>query len=170
MITTTEASYFVLDGARVAADLNEFISREPKHVCLYRGLAAHDLASVAPYLFEFDARNDFGEWLLARGRGRSWGIFIAAAVGIEVVRLHLRKFLFVHKESGEKLYFRYYDPRVLRVILPTFDAAQLREFFGPIRSFIVEDADSGFAFRFSIKNGVLQAVRERWFATHKPSS
>ena len=35
------------------------------------------------------------------------------------LRHHLKGFLRVRGESGQKMMFRYYDPRVLRVYLPT---------------------------------------------------
>lgn len=59
----------------------------------------------------------------------------------EPVRIykHLRKILVVTGDDGNEMYFRYYDPRVLRVFLPTCEPVQLREFFGPIDAFIAED-------------------------------
>ncbi len=37
--------------------------------------------------------------------------------------------------------FRYYDPRVLRVYLPTCLAPELRTVFGPVRRFLLESED-----------------------------
>ena len=36
-------------------------------------------------------------------------------------------------------YFRYYDPRVLRVYLPTCNARELQTVFGPVLRYLVED-------------------------------
>jgi hypothetical protein len=58
---------------------------------------------------------------------------------LQQVRAHLRQFLLVQDERGNQQYFRFYDPRVLRVYLPTCDAAETQQFFGPIDRFIVED-------------------------------
>jgi hypothetical protein len=41
-------------------------------------------------------------------------------------------------ESGERVYFRYYDPRVLRRFLPTCSPRQEEEIFGDIGTFLVE--------------------------------
>ena len=42
------------------------------------------------------------------------------------------------EETGEEVYFRFYDPRVLRVFLPTCSVRQKAELFGEIRSFLLE--------------------------------
>ncbi len=68
---------------------------------------------------------------------------------------HFRHFLIVKDESGRKLYFRFYDPRVLRVFLPTCTKTQLREFFGPVEVFVLEDENPTNALVFSLEDGVL---------------
>jgi hypothetical protein len=44
----------------------------------------------------------------------------------------------VRTDAGERLLFRFYDPRVLGEFLPTCEAAQLREMFGPVQRFMLE--------------------------------
>jgi hypothetical protein len=56
----------------------------------------------------------------------------------------------VQTADRRKLLFRYYDPRVLRVFLPTCDPAQLWQIFGPIQRFDMEGADSSQFLRFRI--------------------
>ena len=46
--------------------------------------------------------------------------------------------------------FRWYDPRVLRVYLPTCTVGELREVFGPARAFLVEDVDPGVLLRYEL--------------------
>jgi hypothetical protein len=48
----------------------------------------------------------------------------------------------VYDETGKPLYFRYYDPSVLRVFLPTCSADELRSLFGPIVRYMVEEKDA----------------------------
>jgi hypothetical protein len=73
---------------------------------------------------------------------------------------HFRKFLIVETEDLEKLYFRFYDPRVLRIFLPTCSSSQLDEFFGPVDRFICEDEDPAFALVFSLRKGLLITERK----------
>ena len=40
--------------------------------------------------------------------------------------------------KGKDMYFRLYDPRVLRVFLPTCTPDELTDFFGPIGTFLIE--------------------------------
>jgi hypothetical protein len=69
------------------------------------------------------------------------------------VRKHLRRLLMVKlDDGGRRLYFRFYDPRVLRAFLPTCSVRQDEEMFGDrdIHSFLVE-GEQGEALRFAPK-------------------
>ncbi|MEO1510660.1 MAG: DUF4123 domain-containing protein, partial [Planctomycetota bacterium] len=59
------------------------------------------------------------------------GIIIRASVSFPAVRNHFRDLTQVIGPDGDRLMFRYYDPRVLASFLPTCDATQLGELFGP---------------------------------------
>jgi len=59
----------------------------------------------------------------------------------EELARHLQRFLLVLLPDGNKWFFRYYDPRILQVYLPTCQPVELEEFFGPVRGFAVLDAE-----------------------------
>jgi hypothetical protein len=67
----------------------------------------------------------------------------------------------VYDEEGSYLYFRYYDPRVLRVYLPTCNESELGAVFGPIEFFLLEHEDPEFVSRFRNVSGVLQQEKLR---------
>ena len=46
----------------------------------------------------------------------------------------------VQLPSGEMVYFRYYDPRVLQVYLPTCRRDEIKIIYGPVLRYIAEDA------------------------------
>ncbi len=73
-----------------------------------------------------------------------WGILLRSTAPLAAVRQHLRRFLVVGTHDGGELYFRFYDPRVLSVFLPTCSAEQLDIFFGPIEAYwsLSDDATS----------------------------
>ena len=48
----------------------------------------------------------------------------------------------VKNEGGKSIYFRYYDPRVLRVYLPTCNEGELDVIFGPVLRYVVEGEDA----------------------------
>jgi hypothetical protein len=116
--------------------------------CLYRGELEPDLAEVAPYLVKLRQQSPLTDWILGEGWGRHWGIFAITPVGLEALRRHLRGFLRVKDSTGKILYFRYYDPRVLQVYLPTCRRDEIQTLYGPVRRYIAEDAKSGGALVF----------------------
>jgi len=143
--------YTVLDGASVP-DLPQVLwEHEPEHVCLYRGELEPDIAAVAPYLVKLEYNGSFTKLVLEEGWGNHWGIFVMtpAEVELRMLRQHFRRFLKVYSPEGKLIYFRYYDPRVLRVYLPTCNAEDIKIVFGPISCYILEDEDSSTLLRFS---------------------
>ena len=148
--------YFILDSAK--AESNIFIAKKlnPAYQSLYKGIAQEDLSEVSPYLFTLSDNSGFCEWYLEKGWGKSWGVIILSGSSFEDIYKHFRKFLMVKTEDGKELYFRFYDPRVLKIFLPTCDEKQILEFFGPVESFIVEGETKEEAIRFWQQNGILK--------------
>jgi hypothetical protein len=140
--------FAVLDAARdpqVWKALGELgLERE----CLFAGRLAPVLQAASPYIVRLMPGSLAFEKVLELGWGNAWGIFLAARTGMREVRRHLRTFLRVQTEDRKTLFFRYYDPRVLRVFLPTCDAAQLEQIFGPIQRFDMEAPDGSHLMRF----------------------
>jgi hypothetical protein len=114
-------------------------SRLP-HQCLFAGRLGTQLSQAAPYLVELSREAEFTRRIVSLGWGESWGIFAASPASIEHLRVHLRRFLQVVDAKGKRMYFRYYDPRVLRVYLPTCTEGELDVLFGPITRYMVEAA------------------------------
>jgi hypothetical protein len=130
--------YAVLDGARSPAVTRTLMSWTRGCVCLYEGPVPRELLAVAPYLVHLRRDADATRELLERAWGQSWGIFATTSASLGELRRHFRKFLQVEDASGRRLYFRYYDPRVLRVYLPTCNLRELRTLFGPVSHYFAE--------------------------------
>jgi hypothetical protein len=120
--------------------LDRLYEDEPEHCCLYSGELPPDLAQTAPYLIKLQAESKFTGWLLREGWGRHWGIFAVSPASIEQLRRHFREFLMVRDPAGKAVYFRYYDPRVLRVYLPSCNEQELETVFGPVLLYVAEGA------------------------------
>jgi hypothetical protein len=106
---------------------------------LYEGPQAKELAEVAPYLLEMAGKSRRLERLVQLGWSQNWGIFLTSARPFLEVRRQLRKHLVVQDEETKKrLYFRFYDPSVLRVFLPTCTPDQNEQFYGCIDAFYAE--------------------------------
>ncbi len=133
--------FAVLDAARedrLPAFLQAY---SVEHASLYEGDGGDRLKDVAPYLALLPKTSSLLKLLMSEGWGKSWGVFLNANVPFADVRKHLRKFLTVQNEEGSSLYFRFYDPRVLRVFLPTCTREERSDFFGPISRFVLEGED-----------------------------
>lgn len=153
--------YVVLDGASVP-DLPQVLWKlKPEHVCLYRGKLEPDMAEVAPYLVKMEYDAPFAKLVLEKGWGNHWGIFAItpAEVNLRDLRKHFRRFLMVYSPEGEPIYFRYYDPRVLRVYLPTCNTEEMEFVFGPISSYMLEGEDLSVLLRFSSDGEKIRAEK-----------
>jgi hypothetical protein len=116
------------------------------------------MAAVAPYLVKLEYDHPFAKLICEQGWGKHWGIFVLppAEVDIRTLRNHFRKILMVYDPEGKLIYFRYYDPRVLRVYLPTCNGEELGLVFGPVGSIITEDKDVSALLRFCLDDGQLR--------------
>lgn len=115
-----------------------------------------EFAESTPYLFTFENVSDFENWIILNVWGHSIEIFIETLATFDELFKHFRRFLTIQDEQGKKMYFRFYDPHVLKIFLPTCDDKQIIEFFGPVESFIVEGDTKEEAIRFSHLNGTLK--------------
>jgi hypothetical protein len=106
---------------------------EENAVSLYRGEAEEEYWAIAPYLIRADS--SALDWIANSLWEQPWGIFVVAEANLETLRTHFRKFLTVRLPDGEKVYFRFYDPRVIKQFLPTCNHAELAEFFGSVQKF-----------------------------------
>jgi hypothetical protein len=147
--------YAVLDGASVPSLLDQLYEQQPEYACLYRGELEPDMAEVAPYLVRLEPDSDFTDWLIEKGWGRHWGIFALSGESLSAMRRHFRAFLIVYTPDNKPVYFRYYDPRVMRIYLPTCNAKELDTVFGPVEYFLLEDEGANTALRFRNNSGVL---------------
>lgn len=150
-------AYVVLDGANTPDLLDKLYDEAgPEFECLYAGDLEPDIAEVAPYLARLEPESEFSKWVLS-GWGESWGIHVVVPSEMELpeVRRHLRKLNMVYGPGGKPLLFRWYDPRVLRIMLPTCNRDQLEEIFGPVKKFVLEGETKDRGVAFSFANGKL---------------
>jgi hypothetical protein len=149
-------AWMIVDAARdrriFGLLLECFYSR---HTCLFSGSLAPEMQMVAPYLVSLDY-DDRKTWrFIGEAWGNSWGVFLKCDARLETLRRHLRTFLVVRDESGNRMLFRYYDPRILRVYLPTCTGDELHTVFGPIDRFLVENETHDTLLDFCIDKGRL---------------
>lgn len=153
-------NFLLVDGARIGSligSIKQVYSSQGKS--LYLGKSKDELEDVGPFLFQIKESDELDFWFNKDGWGNSFGIYVNARVSFNELFNHCRKFLIVRTDDKNELYFRFYDPRVLRIFLPTCNSIQLKEFFGPIDFFILEDEDINYAIKFHLDSEKLVTNR-----------
>ncbi len=123
---------------------------EPKE-SLYDGDADSMLAKFAPYVVQLGPDSELLHELVENGWGQGWACFFTSDAPLEELGRHFRKFFMVQLEGGKDVYFRFYDPRVLRGFLPAGSEEELTAFFGPVVEWMLEAKNS--AMMLKITNG-----------------
>lgn len=145
-----EPLYAILDAARDPLILTLLRTQCPEpYQSLYEGLEGEQLAAAAPYLVRLPPQSPFLETLVRLGWGKSWGVFLTCHEPFAEVRQHLRRFLIVETAEGQRLYFRFYDPRVLRVFLPSCQPEERKAFLGQATCYLLEDDQGSGLLRFA---------------------
>ncbi len=147
--------YALLDGASIGGDdlllrLDEY---DAKSFCLYQGNLPHDVEAAAPYLVRLEEESAFTQWILENGWGNHWGIFAVSSKKVKAVRKHFRTMIKVKDPEGKTLFFRYYDPRVFKVFLPTCSQEELAAVFGPVHCYLQEGDSLNHLIRFTWNDG-----------------
>lgn len=113
------------------------------HTCLFGGTLPPELEVAAPYLIRLEHGGAKTQRFVSQAWGNEWGVFLKCSTGFDELRRHLRELLVVRHPNGNSVLFRYYDPRVLRVYLPTCTPEELRTVFGGIECFWIDDEEPG---------------------------
>jgi uncharacterized protein DUF4123/FHA domain-containing protein len=130
--------FAILDAARDIRILALLVHYKEECQSLYEGVEGAKLAQVAPYLVRLVPESKLLEALVKEGWGKSWGVYFTCAGDFQEIRRHLRHFLQVKLPDGEQVYFRFYDPRVMRIFLPTCIPEEATHFFGSIKRYVME--------------------------------
>ncbi|MBP7167192.1 MAG: DUF4123 domain-containing protein [Bacteroidia bacterium] len=156
----TSLQYIILDAARMEEKMDEIAKLNYTGSPLLNTKDELYVQKLSAFLFTFQSTGDFANLIVNEGWGQSWGIYVSSNKSLNVVQQHLSRNMYASTDTGEIMYFRFYDPRVLRIFLPTCDLNQLFEFFGPVQKFIAEDEDPQFALIYSLNtDGTLKTEK-----------
>ena len=124
--------FAVLDATRDPLKILTILrSAGEQYQSLYEGTQAQVLEAFAPYLVRLTENSKLLENVIAQWLGEELGVFRCQRRGFSIRAQTFRTFLMVNGPDGKRLYFRYYDPRVMRAYLPTCDAAENTIHFRP---------------------------------------
>ena len=133
--------FAIVDAARDVKALAAVRQAREYYESLFDGQLGAATAEAAPYLVAIPKNSPLLQTLLRLGWGRSWGVYFTSFLPFAEARKHLRRFLIVRSDDGREMYFRFYDPRVLRVFLPTCTVPEAMQFFGPLSFYMMEAED-----------------------------
>jgi len=89
---------------------------------------------------------------------------IPEAIPFNEVRTHFRSLLMVKNHENVAVYFRFYDPRVLRSFLPICKPDQIPEMFGPVKLFVVEGKEQTRVNRFWVESDQVSSKESTFVA------
>lgn len=104
----------------------------------------------SPYMVMLPAEARLLDVLVKDGWGRGWGFCFTSGAEFDELRLHWRSYVMLRSERGREITFRFWDPRVMRAILPAMPPAEARDFLGPVSRVIVEGDRPEAATEFSL--------------------
>ncbi len=130
--------YAILDASLDPTVLALLFQSDQEYAPLHGGVEGQKLA-VGPYLVRLPADSSLFEAVVRASWGKGWGVFLSSDSPLADVLAHLRQFLTMRLPQGKQVYFRFYDPGVLRVYLPSCTPEECGHFFGPVSSFAIED-------------------------------
>ena len=108
------------------------------------------------FLVALPAESRLVHVLIKDGWGRGWGFYGTSKASLETVRAHFTSFVSLQTSSGAAMTFRFWDPRVLRAMVPAMPPEEADAFFGPCERIIVEAEKPSMALEFSRSPGRLR--------------
>ena len=109
---------------------------------------------AAAFIVALPADSRLVHVLIKDGWGRGWGFYGTSRAGLATVREHFTSFVSLHTPSGASMTFRFWDPRVLRAMVPAMPPDEADAFFGPCERIIVEAEKPAMALEFSRTPGM----------------
>lgn len=131
--------YGVVDCARDPR-LYDLVQSCPEQTCLFSGRLTEKLVRASPHLVRLGQDTPFTLIWRSEGWGKAWGILLRSDLDIVRLRRHLKKFLTAELPTGQKVLFRFYDPRVWRVYWPSLTDDERSAWLDGVESFTVEPA------------------------------
>jgi len=88
--------------------------------------------------------------LIKDGWGHGWGFYGTSQRSLDDVRGHFGNYVNLITPAGGSLTFRFWDPRVLRALVPVMSQQEAESFFGPFSRVIVETEKPEMALELSL--------------------
>ncbi len=136
--------YAILDGARDKRIEPMLHNGNLEQACLYKGKISYSLKRAAPHIVALQQGHPLTHKILKMGWGKAWGVFYVCHPSVTLASISntCRRLTKVTSAQGKTLIFRFYDPRVIRILLSVFNYQEIERIFGPAISLFMEARDS----------------------------
>jgi len=136
--------HVIIDAARSERALQLVEESIDPYASLYDGEQGRAFDDIAPYLVHLHSNSWLLERLVTEGWGDAWGIYLESRAGFDAIRRHLRQFLMVDAaDAGHRLFFRFYDPRVMPTFAPLMTPEQPADLLKGLSAIFFEDSMAG---------------------------
>ena len=174
MRNSLQPLYAILDASHDPAILKALLDSKCEFCPLFQGELAIQLSPFVPYVVPLPPHSPLLPILLKNGWGKSWGIYLTSnATPADLLTL-LRRHLPARLPDGRTSLLRFYDPRVLRVLLPSCTPLQLCHLFGPptlpIGLYVLEAEEPEAILTFSLKPQGLEKTELSMIPTTQPKT
>jgi hypothetical protein len=115
------------------------------------GDEAAALGNFAPYLVALPPNSPMLPLLVTYAWGKNWGVFLRSERSFPELYAWLQRLLVVRVPDGGNRLLRFYDPRVLRDLLPGCTPQQLYQIFSLGNIFLMESDDPAVAAGFALE-------------------
>ncbi len=105
--------------------------------CLYADDWQKNFGDIAPHLVELTPSAKFSTELLGWDWYGNWGYFVQSQETLDQLSAAFAPLATVKMPDGATSFFRYFDPRVIRVFLAQADSAGLTAIFGQDHRLVV---------------------------------
>jgi len=109
------------------------------------GGEAHLTLGESAFLVALPAGSRLGHVLIKDGWGRGWGFYATSTNSMEQVHSHFAGFVNMRSSTGAAITLRFWDPRVLRAMIPVMPPGEAEAFLGPCGRILVEAEKSEMA-------------------------
>lgn len=133
----------IIDSARNDEVFRYLVTGNVKYKSLFEGTMDVQSYGVSGFLVECKKESPLFHWMTSEAWGTNCCIFFTSNASFDDLFSHFQKFNRVYIEDEDVVLFRYYDPRVLRVYLPSCRSNEIDLFFGEVVTFFAEDNDPG---------------------------
>lgn len=125
--------YAILDAAAEPTWADRIAFERPPALCLYVGELSEAQRRAAPYLVAVDPLSELGARIFHEGFGAAQVVYLRSPAPLGALARYLETLLTAVDPAGTPVPLRFFDPRVLRVLLPLLDPAGVGVLFGAAR-------------------------------------